>query len=115
MEARSKNKGTMNQTMPRIAMLVHELAQSVFANIRFEHIKGLGWAISVVELNLSTTGNKLSPLDAMYEFEDLLIEKIRSKVKGYERCRAPHQAEAERLNELIGLGHKTVESCDQAH
>ena len=113
MEARSKNKGTMNQTMPRIAKLVHELAKSVFANIRFEHTEGLGWAIRVNALDLSTPGNKLSPLDAMYEFEDLLVEKVRSKLESYERCRAPHRVEVEKLNELVG--HRSFESCDQAH
>ena len=113
METRSKNKRTMNQTMPHIARLVHELVQSVFANIRFEHTEGRGWAIQVVELNLSTTGNKLSPLDVMYEFEDLLRDRVECKLQGYERCRAPHRAEVERLNELIG--HRTYENCDQAH
>ena len=113
METRSKNKGTMNQTMPRIAKLVHELAKSVFANINFKHIEGLGWAIRVNALDLSAPGNKPTPLDAMYEFEDLLIEEVRNKLEGYEKCRAPHRDEVEKLNELIG--HRPFEKCDQAH
>ena len=111
--AGSKHNGTMNQTMPRIAKLVHELAKSVFASIQFEHIEGLGWALRVNTLNLSTPGNKESPLDAMYEFEDLLIEQARSKLEGYERCRAPHRIEIEKLNELVG--QRPYEKCDQTH
>ena len=111
--AGSKHNGTMNQVMPRIAKLIHELAGSAFANIRFGHTTGLGWSVRVNALDLRTSGNNPLPLDAMYEFEDLLVEEVISKLEGYERCRAPHRAEVEKLNELAG--QKPYEKCDQTH
>lgn len=109
-----KSNGTMNQVMPRIAKLAHALDKSNFTDIFFEHTESMGWSVRLGRGKLATQSYRKSPLDAMYDFESILIAEVRKRIAGYSYCRAPHGAEVEELSKALGEKVATV-TCNESH